>query len=386
MNNEAVRLLFNTVKLAFSDAFSDQCMYEKSDTDTCVEAYNIAQNHDISHMLYKAISQKSSLFPKHILEKIEKQQYLAIFRYQKLNHEFERLVAKLEELEIPFVILKGKSIAKYYPKAWLRTSCDIDVLVKESEVEKIADTLCKVFGYVRGVRGAHDISLRSHEGNHIELHYDLVENGRAKNSKAVLDKAWDNLINVSGKYHYELCDEMLYFYHIAHMAKHIENGGCGIRPFIDLWLLDNAVEHDPEKRDLLLLEGGLLDFANIARDLSEAWLEGREYTEEAKLLEEYILYSGVYGSTENRVASLQSKKGSKAKYIFSRIFLPYELLSQQYPVLQKHPILTPICHMRRWGRLFKKGLSRPIRELKTASTVSKEDSERVGEFLKKIGL
>ena len=104
------------------------------------------------------------------------------------------------------------------------------------------------------------------------------------------------------------------------------------------------------------------------------------------MLEEYILHSGVYGSTENRVASQQNKRGGRAKYLFARIFLPQPLLVRQYPVLEKHPILTPVCHLRRWARLFKKGFSRPIKELKAARGVRKDDSERVGKLFEKIGL
>ena len=54
-----------------------------------------------------------------------------------------------------------------------------------------------------------------------------------------------------------MTDEMFYFYHIAHMAKHFEEGGCGIRPFIDLWTLDNIKDVDHDKRDELLSRGNL---------------------------------------------------------------------------------------------------------------------------------
>ena len=56
----------------------------------------------------------------------------------------------------------------------------------------------------------------------------------------------------------------VYFYHIAHMAKHLQQGGCGIRTFIDLWILDNLPTIDTLKRNDLLKSGGLLQFSQSA--------------------------------------------------------------------------------------------------------------------------
>ena len=39
------------------------------------------------------------------------------------------------------------------------------------------------------------------------------------------------------------------------MAKHFENGGCGVRPFIDLWILNHRRPFDRAKRESLLRDG-----------------------------------------------------------------------------------------------------------------------------------
>ena len=82
--------------------------------------------------------------------------------------------------------------------------------------------------------------------------------GVAKSSCEVLKNVWQSAFLQKKKEHcYEMTDEMFYFYHIAHMAKHFEEGGCGIRPFIDLWTLDNIKDVDHDKRDELLSQGNL---------------------------------------------------------------------------------------------------------------------------------
>lgn len=61
------------------------------------------------------------------------------------------------------------------------------------------------------------------------------------------------------------------------MAKHFENGGCGIRPFVDLCILDDLPNSDVAKRNALLEKGNLLKFANVARKLSRAWFVAEDY-------------------------------------------------------------------------------------------------------------
>ncbi|MFX7845188.1 nucleotidyltransferase family protein, partial [Acinetobacter baumannii] len=79
-------------------------------------------------------------------------------------------------------------------------------------------------------------------GQHIELHFNLIEDHRIKGASAILNRVWDAAVPCGGwTYQYEMPDELFYFYHIAHMAKHVENGGCGIRPFLDIWVLMHYV-------------------------------------------------------------------------------------------------------------------------------------------------
>ena len=164
---------------------------------------------------------------------------------------------------------------------------------------------------------------------------------------------------------HEMLDEYYYFYHIAHMAKHFENGGCGIRPFIDILILDNVQDADIEKRDKLLQQGNLLKFANVARKLSRIWFSNEPYDYISQQMEDYILRGGVYGNNENRITVQQQKKGGRIKYALSKIFIPYDVIKFHYPILQKHKWLTPFMEVRRWFKLIFCGhAKRTINELK----------------------
>lgn len=249
--------------------------------------------------------------------------------------------------------------------------------------------LTEHLGYSYESQSSHDVSLFSKNRNHIELHYDILGDNVIDSVEPVLKKIWDVAQkNSNRQYQYKLPDEMFYFYHIAHMAKHfVKTGGCGVRPFLDIWVLNHRVSFDREKREKLLSDGGLSVFAKQAELLSEVWFGNAEHTEITKQMEGYILRGGVYGTTTNRVAVQQQKQGGKLEYALSKIFIPYDVIKFHYPILQKHKWLTPIMEARRWGKLIFCGhLKRTVKELKYNSAISEDAAAETRALLKNVGL
>ena len=269
----------------------------------------------------------------------------------------------------------------------MRTSCDIDVLVSPEDLDRAAEALHTSLGYEVGPRGPHDVSLFAAGGVHIELHYSLLEDDRANHCRNLLEKAWEYARPISeGSYRCVLSDDMFYFYHFAHMAKHFEVGGCGVRPFLDLWILKHLVPHEEEKRRALLALGGLDRFAACAERLSEAWFAGGDRDETTAEMEQYLLCGGAYGTVENRVAVQQSKQGSRVRYLLTRIWAPYDVLKLHFPCLKKHPWLLPAMQVRRWIRmLFGGGMKRSLHEMRATADAT-ENARSASELLKKIGL
>ncbi|MBQ8408441.1 MAG: nucleotidyltransferase family protein [Clostridia bacterium] len=351
--------------------------------------YTLSKSHDMTHLVFAELSKRNMLTDgNEISQKFRKQHMLAILRHERLHYEYGELCRVLEEASLPFLPLKGSVLRQYYPEPWMRTSCDIDILVHENDLEQAIECLRSTLHYKVDTKGSHDVSLFSENGVHLELHYDLVEDEIANNCKRILQNAWKySHVKSDTAHHHQFSDEMFYFYHIAHMAKHFENGGCGIRPFLDLWILEHSVEHDAIKRDELLREGNLLTFANSVRQLSEVWFGNRAHNDTTLQMEKYLLFGGVYGSIQNRVAIQQFKQGGKLRYILSRIFIPYDSIKFHYPILQKHRWLTPIMEVRRWCKLiFCGGLKRSVTEINATATVSSETQTSTRELLDKIGL
>lgn len=344
----------------------------------------LASGQDLVHLLAYALD-KASLIPH---EAAEKHILRAVYRYEGLQYEYERIIPALEAAKIPFIPLKGSILRAEYPEPWMRTSCDIDLLVRPSDLAAAGEVLVSSLGYTEGERATHDVAYDSPSGRHIELHFDLVEEGRAVSASTVLSRVWEDATpREDGAAFHTLSDPFFYFYHIAHMAKHFESGGCGLRPFIDLFVLDARAGADAEARDALLAAGGLLAFANTARRLSRVMMAGEEIDPLSARLLDFLLCGGLYGSASNRVALQQKRHGGRLGYLFSRVFAPHAKLKRYYPILEKYPFLNPVMQVRRWLMLLSPDVARMAkRELASSGKLDRETAAEMQLFLGEIGL
>ncbi len=350
--------------------------------------FALAKQHDSAHLLVVGLEKNGLLGEINLPpQKLLQEQMRGVYRYEQQRYELEQICKTLEDAEISFIPLKGSVIRDYYPEPWMRTSCDIDILIEEKDIERASQSLEHALAYEIGDKGSHDVSFNAPCGVHLELHYTLTEKDSIGRGEELLDEAWNFSSPVEGKkYHRVLRDEMFYYYHVAHMAKHYLVGGCGLRPFIDLYILKQK-NFLNEKTVALLQKGGLWKFAEQANALSEVWFGGAAHTPITQRMEEYLLKGGVYGNTSNRVAVQQVKKGGKIKYFWSRIFLPYDVIKFHYPILQKRRWLLPFMQVRRWFKLaFCGRAKRAMREFKINSNVSADESAQMQEFLDQIGL
>ncbi|MDY2880853.1 MAG: nucleotidyltransferase family protein [Candidatus Borkfalkiaceae bacterium] len=341
---------------------------------------------DLAHLVGSALSKDGLLPAGKVAEQFRKRLFTALYRCENLTADLESLGKTLAENGIDYLPLKGAVLRAEYPEPWMRTSCDIDVLVREEDAEKAKEVLTGR-GYRFEGKGTHDLSFFSPSEVHIELHYGLIESDTVGKADLPLRAVWENAVKKGEGREYAMTEEFFYYYHVAHTAKHLVHGGCGVRPLIDLWILNHGGKTDGAKRDALLREGGLSAFAEAATRLSETWFGGEEGDERTDLLGEFVLKGGVYGSTSNRVAVSQDRKGGKLGYALSRIFLPYGSLVCRYPSLEKHKWLLPVYEARRWfSLLFSGGAKRGMNELALNARMTKEEREKTKKMLSSVGL
>ena len=386
MDQRTNQILFALLRSAICRTGLTQEEQDGYSPELLSDLLKLSAKHDVLHLLVLGLKQNGLIPEEH--NDLEKYILEAVYRYEQLRYEYETLCDNLEKAQIPFLPLKGAVIRKYYPEPWMRTSCDIDVLVHRENLDAAILYLTNNMNYVVKERATHDVSMFSPSGIHVELHFDLVEEGRANNAIYVLRFVWDDvLLHENSKYWYEMSDALFYFYHIAHMAKHFETGGCGVRPFIDLWILDQMRDIDQVARDRLLAKGGLLKFANVSRTLSQVWFGSGELDERSKQLQDFLLQGGVYGSVDNRVALQQTKNGGRLGYIVSRIFIPYAKLKRYYPILDRHPWLMPFMQIRRWFMLLRPDVAKMAeQEIISNRFLEKSKADEMNVFLENVGL
>ena len=124
----------------------------------------------------------------------------------------QKIIKLLEENKVDYLPLKGSIIQAYYPEPWMRTSCDIDILVKEEDLARAVDTLKEKLAYTSDDRrNYHDISLYSPNGVHLELHFSIQENMESIDD--LLSRVWDYAVLVEGReYQYQQTNEYFLFH------------------------------------------------------------------------------------------------------------------------------------------------------------------------------
>lgn len=320
--------------------------------------FSLAKFHDLAHIVYFELKRRGQLPEGDVCKKFKMQYDMSIFRHAKRMMAIAQIRETLEKAQIPFILLKGVALMNLYPEPWMRTSSDVDVLVREEDKSK-AEQLFLEAGFNREYEGQYDISFFTQNHFHVELHYTSLEDYTSIKQSRVMEKAWDYSVQKrTDAFEYVMLDEVFYFYHIAHMAKHFRNGGNGVRTIIDTWLLNHQIVFDQTKRDVLLDKGGLRIFDRYAKELSEKWFCCINPSEPVEDFEEYIISGGVYGKTERNTAIRKKKTNNTLKYYLKRIFLPYSSIKHSYPILYKVPILLPFCWIVRWCKLLNPNVRR----------------------------
>lgn len=349
------------------------------------EVYALAKKHDLAHLVAYAV-EGLQIPACEVTDKLKKAKMKAIYRYARMEYELERICRVLEQAEIPFIPLKGSVLRKYYPEPWMRTSGDIDVLVKETDFQRAVVALNAQNWKTEGPVQYQNICLRAPSGVLLELHFNI----RVKMAAAdiVMDMVWHRSEPTEGKqYMYRQTDAFFMCHQLAHMAKHVLVGGCGIRPFLDTWILNHRMTYDEMELHQLCEDAKLAGFYRQAAVLAEVWFGKGVHTSVSEKLEQYILDGGVYGSMSNKVALAQARIGGKFKNFWNRMFVPYGEMKQMYPVLEKWRWLLPVYHVVRWCQVIASGrMKKAVKEFQLNQNSSAEDIQNTKTFMKEIGL
>lgn len=348
----------NNQKLDFSD-------------DELNKIYLFSKKHDIAHIVAYGLKINNAIPQNDIGKKFNDAIFKAFFRYQQTSNTGSMIFGILESEGIDYLPLKGTVIREFYPEPWMRTSSDIDILIREQDIDKAVKSITSQSDFESELPSGYDVSLYSKKlHQHIELHFSLLDD-RYEYMQEPLKDIWNHAIN-QNNHRYSLPDEYFLYYHYAHMAKHFKFMGFGIRLVLDTYIINNKIKFDYNKSEAFNV-GKLNTFSRAIDKLADIWFGGCQSNKEFDDLSDYILCSGIYGTVENKVSNINT---SKFKYLIMRIFMPYNQMVFSYPILRKYKILLPFCWFLRFFKIFRKGKTKTsLNEMKV--NFSSDDIKKI---------
>ncbi len=352
-------------------------------TEMLPALYRLAKKHDLAHVIAPALRKLGLFCDPSASAHFERAEMLVTYRHAQMQYAFSQICDLFDKYEIPYIPLKGAVLRPFYPRETMRTSCDIDILIHETNLKK-AVSLLQEEGYTQNGKSVHDVSLYSQEGIHLELHFNLLEN--VPQLDAVLKQAWSYAEYKEGCC-YELKPAFFLFHQFAHMSYHFLAGGCGVRSLMDIFVACHRMHLSYDDAQELLARAKIDTFAREIICLCDALFSGQPLDETQEKIVSYICYGGVFGNEENKAAVKKSKTQNTLKYALGRIFLPYRMMKVRYPSLKKLPFLLPFYWIGRFFVMaFGKKRKRVVHELETRSNVTQEKATEMKKMRHHLGL
>ena len=351
--------------------------------------FRLAKMQDLGHLLLLPEGAEA-LFEGDLLAALEKERLRAVWRFGMLFHEEERIEALLAREGIPFLPLKGAYVRTLWPEPWMRTSCDIDLLVARESIPRAAELLAREAGFTLCGESPCNLSFAS-EGDtvHLELHFALCG---VASSEAVLARAWDYTREENGRP--VLNVPFLLLHLLSHLAMHLLAGGGGIRAVLDILLVRRCLPYDREELAALLCEASLTDFAAAVFRLADLIAGEGEEDALSTRLGNWLIGGQTYADLDRRTLLMAAEgKGaaSTAGRFLRRLLLPYRDLMLSYPALRGRPYLYPYFSLvRLLGYLLRGRLGLALRNTRrrraTLERMTEEEKRDAESLLVDLGL
>ena len=269
------------------------------------------------------------------------------------EEEKKRVLEKLDEAEIWHMPLKGSVLKDFYPKAVMREMSDYDILFDASRAKDVKRIMKSLNFSVHefGIQNEDVyckkpiISFEMHRTLFGARHGNIINN-YYKNIKQKLIK------DTGSNFGFSFIPEDFYIYMIAHEYTHYSLSGTGLRSLLDVYVFLKNRELNWLYINTELSKLEISDFEKLNRQLTLKLFTGKNLKDNEKEMLKYILSSGVYGTMENYVSNDMAKAG-RLEYFLKRLTLPYSEMIEEYPILQKAPILYPFYWL---SRLLIRGL------------------------------
>ena len=354
--------------------------------------YQLADFHSVACTAYYAVIRlpKEQQPAPEILQKFKKSMQIVLGRESMQHFEIQGVLDAFEEKGIVCVPLKGWLMKHLYPRPDMRSMCDVDILVAREDMKKIPEIM-EQQGFEMEEHGEnHDGYMKSTILS-TEIHWTLF--GPSSPYQAYFDPMIEKAHPAEGKqYESRLTWEDFYLHLIAHLAKHFDGSGTGLRSFMDVYLFCEKYRYQLDETYLQgeLEKIGLWKFTKVVEDVAYCmFAEGltEEERNRYEKINEFVFCTGTYGTKEASVAAQLHIRGAhKGKYLLSRFFPNRNFMQMRYPVLEKVPVLLPFFWVVRGFRCVFLRRERLTAELHMVKKSDDSDMQKMEEIKRLSGL
>ena len=308
--------------------------------------YAYQNEQDVTNMAYVALQKLG--FSAQQLKEFQEDYKMNMLREARFELGGQQVFDALEKAEINFLPLKGAILKNYYPNPALRTFTDIDIYVG-NDFEKAEKVLFEL-GYEKtGFDEHNDVGYSKKPSLHIELHKELFPDDY--DFEGYFDEPFKHTDLKDGYKYYHLYKTDDFFIHVlCHLYKHFTFGGCGLRQYLDIYVMTQKMELDMDYIRSELKSFGMEGFLDTTLKLDRFFFDGEKPDDELIEIAEFVFNNSTFGNAENRlVLDYDKQNGEKRtlwgniKYFMDRWQLKYSQMIPRYKVLKYLPFLLPFC-------------------------------------------
>lgn len=320
----------------------------------------------LGYCVYTAVCGNPAFAGEKALARLQADAFAEATRRSVCDSEYAKLAKILDEKKICYMPLKGLEARKLYPDPLMRQMSDMDIMYSGRGLEKAMKQL--------------SYSSHRHTGGKLCFKKPPFVNFEAQRTllrNEPLGKEYSDILalSVQGEgFAREMKPEYFYIYHILHSARHYFGGGVGLRALADIRLFR---EKYPDcDRDFIyseLKKCSLDGFARNMEKLTEYFFGQYEGDEKIRLMGQYVLNSGAYGSERFGLERELNESGNRGKLFLSKLFPPMSIMKSSYPPVAKCGALLPAFWV--WHNIRR--IPRLGSVLHKAKSVGNADGERL---------
>lgn len=322
---------------------------------------------------------------------------MMMFHYYQIEHFTDITAELLNKNSIPYFLLKGISLASYYPSPEYRKLGDLDIYIPEPKDFSRAQKLLETHGYTL------DPEISDHHVTYtytfpktgrtyiLELHFRIVGKYQYERANQIVDSIYSSQVlspcmqSIRGKTYSVLPPTEYTFYMIHHMLKHYLYSGFGIRLLCDfsLYLTAHHEEINFSELHTWCSESRIFHLYEIILESCRLWLGlsceiDKDVHYNRKGCEAFIrkvLSDSDMGTNEER--SLVNSGSYKQVNLLTYFKEGHLQMQVRFPRLGKWPVLWPalwlitfFCFLHNTYHLRRTTLRETLKDFKESNKAS----------------